>query len=209
MDIMVAMGQIQEPAIGLEAAGVVTRVGSEASKFKVGDRLMTWSLGCFSNYVRNDESMYQHIPTTMSYATAASLPMIYCTAYQSIVEEARLEKGEKILIHAAAGGVGQASIMIAQHIGAEIFATVGSQEKKDHIMKTFGIPADHIFNSRDLSFVQGIRRATNDGGVDVILNSLAGEALRESWSCLAWFGRFIELGKKDISTFIPRVQIPY
>jgi acyl transferase domain-containing protein/NADPH:quinone reductase-like Zn-dependent oxidoreductase len=201
MDVMVAMDQIQEPAIGLECSGVITRVGSDVTKFKKGDRAMTWLLDGFSNYARNDQSMFQPIPANMDFETAASLPMIYSTAYQSLVEEARLTKEDKILIHAAAGGVGQAAIMIAQHIGAEIFATVGSQEKKRHIMKLYGILEDHIFNSRDLDFVNGIQRMTAGKGVDVILNSLAGEALRKSWHCLAWFGRFIELGKKDISKF--------
>lgn len=201
MDIMVAMDQIQEPAIGLECAGIVTRTGSAVTRFRQGDRVMTWLLGGLSNYARNDESMFQKVPDHMTLEIAASLPMIYCTAWQSLIEEARLQPEDKVLIHAAAGGVGQASIMIAQHVGAEIFVTVGSQEKKDHVQKLYGIPDDHIFNSRDLSFVDGIRRMTKGQGVDVILNSLAGEALRESWNCLAWFGRFIELGKKDISKF--------
>lgn len=105
MDIMVAMDQIQEPAVGLECSGIVTRTGSGVTKFKAGDRVMTWLLGSFSNYVRNAESMIQPIPAGMSFEIAASLPMIFCTAYASIVEEARLEKGESVLIHAAAGGL--------------------------------------------------------------------------------------------------------
>lgn len=203
MDIMVAMDQIQEPAVGLECSGIVTRIGSSVSKFKPGDRVMTWLLGAFSNYARNSESMFQFVPEGMSFETAASLPMIYCTAYQALVEAARIERDDKILIHAAAGGVGQAAIMVAQHVGAEIYATVGSQAKKQHIMEKYGIAEDHIFNSRDLSFAEGIKRMTNGKGVDVVLNSLAGEALRQSWLSLAWFGRFVELGKKDISKFFP------
>jgi acyl transferase domain-containing protein/NADPH:quinone reductase-like Zn-dependent oxidoreductase len=201
MDIMVAMDQIQEPAVGLECSGIVSRVGSSVTKFKPGDRVMTWLLGGFSTFARNSESMFQPIPADMSFETAASLPMIYCTAYQALVETARLQSGEKVLIHAAAGGVGQAAVMIAKHIGAEIFATVGSQAKKDILIKTYAIPEDHIFSSRDLSFADGIMRSTDGKGVDVVLNSLAGEGLRKSWLCLAWFGRFVELGKKDISKF--------
>lgn len=201
MDVMVAMDQIQEPAIGVECAGVVSRVGSEARKYKVGDRLICWRLGAFSNFVRNHEMMFQPIPDGMSFETAASIPAVYCSAYSALIEEARLSSEDTILIHAAAGGVGQAAIQIAQHIGATVYATVGSQAKKDHIVNTYGVPEDHIFNSRDLSFAAGIKRMTNGKGVDVVLNSLAGEALRESWNCLAWFGRFVELGKKDISKF--------
>jgi NADPH:quinone reductase-like Zn-dependent oxidoreductase len=207
MDVMVAMDQIQEPAVGLECSGIVSRVGSAVSKFKSGDRVMTWMLGAFSNFARNPESMFQFIPEEMTFEIAASLPMIYCTAYQALVEAARLQNDDKILIHAAAGGVGQAAIMIAQHIGAEIFITVGSQAKKKHIMETYQIPEDHIFNSRDTSFAKGIKRMTQGKGVDVVLNSLAGEALRQSWLCLAWFGRFVELGKKDISKFTFYISI--
>lgn len=199
MDIMVAMDQIQEPAVGLECSGVVTRVGPAVTKFKPGDRVMTWLLGAFSTYARSAESMVQPIPIGMTFETAASIPMIYCTAYQALVEAARLQKGEKVLIHAAAGGVGQAAVMIAQHVGAEVFVTVGSQAKKKHLMEHYDIAEDHIFNSRDLSFAEGVMRMTGGRGVDVVLNSLAGEALRRSWLCLAWFGRFVELGKKDIT----------
>jgi NADPH:quinone reductase-like Zn-dependent oxidoreductase len=159
-NFMVAMDQIQQPATGIERSGGVTRVGSNVSKFKKGDRVMTWFLGGFSNYARNDQSMFQPITDNMDFETAASLPMIYCTTYRSLVEEARIKKEDKVLIHAAAISVGQAAIMIAQHNGAEIFATVGSQEKKEHVMKLCGIPEDHIFNCRDLGFVDGIRGLT-------------------------------------------------
>ena len=90
------------------------------------------------------------------------------------------------------------AIQIAKYIGAEVFATVGSSEKRHLIMDTYKIPDDHIFNSRDLTFAKGIMRSTNGQGVDVVLNSLAGEALRQTWECIAMFGRFIEIGKKDI-----------
>ncbi|OXV11891.1 hypothetical protein Egran_00348 [Elaphomyces granulatus] len=199
MDIMVAMDQVQEPSVGVECSGVVTRIGSEVKRFKPGDGVMTWRLGAFSNFIRNAESMFQPIPCDMTYETAASIPIVYVTAYQALIEAARLKAGEKILIHAGAGGVGQAAVMIAKHIGAEIFVTVGSQAKKAHLIENYGIPEDHIFNSRDLTFADGVKRMTDGKGVDVVLNSLAGEALRLSWMCLAWFGRFIELGKKDIT----------
>ena len=88
--------------------------------------------------------------------------------------------------------------MLAKHIGAEIFVTAGSAEKRHLLMEEYGIPADHIFNSRDVAFAQGIMRMTNGKGVDVVLNSLAGEALRKTWECTSSYGRFIEVGKKDI-----------
>ena len=88
-------------------------------------------------------------------------------------------------------------IQIAQHIGAEIFVTVSTTDKCD-LMKEYGIEDDHIFNSRDLSFTKGINRMTNGRGVDVIINTLTGEALRQTWACISPFGRFVELGKKDV-----------
>lgn len=95
-------------------------------------------------------------------------------------------------------GVGQAAIILAQHIGAEIFATVSTDAKKALLMDKYSIAEDHIFNSRDMQFAPGVMRMTDDRGVDVVLNSLAGESLRQSWQCIAKFGRFIEMGQKDI-----------
>ena len=95
-------------------------------------------------------------------------------------------------------GLGQAALQLAKNIGAEIFVTVGSTEKRRLLIDEYDIPEDHIFNSRDTTFAKGILRITNGRGVDVVLNSLAGEALRKTWECIAMFGRFIEVGKKDI-----------
>jgi len=134
----------------------------------------------------------------MTFETAASLPTQYVAAYVSLYDTARLQGGETVLIHSATGGVGQAAVMMSQRVGAEVFVTVGSEEKKDFVMEQFGIPEDHIFSSRDASFGEGIMAATGGKGVDVVLNSLAGELLQESFNCLAPFGRFVEIGKKDL-----------
>ncbi|KAF1974305.1 polyketide synthase PksD [Bimuria novae-zelandiae CBS 107.79] len=112
---------------------------------------------------------------------------------------ARLQKGEKVLIHSASGGTGQVALQIAQMVGAEVFATVGYDSKKQLLMDEYNIPADHIFYSRDTSFAQGIMRATDGYGVDVVLNSLVGESLKASWECIAPYGRMIEIGKADIN----------
>ena len=101
------------------------------------------------------------------------------------------------LIHSAAGGIGQACIKLALLIGAKVFVTVGTPAKVDFLMKTYALPRSHILNSRDLSFAPKIMALTEGKGVDVVINSLAGEALRETWNCIAMFGRFVELGKKD------------
>ncbi|KAL9110360.1 MAG: hypothetical protein Q9227_005091 [Pyrenula ochraceoflavens] len=198
MDVMVAMGQIEEKAIGLDCAGIVSRVGPQVKNLKVGDRVMTWAIGAFRTYLRSPECMCVSVPQELDLITAASLPLVYSTAYYSMFDLARLKKGETVLIHGAAGGVGQAAIVLAQHLGAKIFATVSSAAKKQLLIEHFGIDENCIFNSRDESFVSGVMRMTDNKGVDVVLNSLAGEALRRSWHCIAWFGRFVEMGKKDI-----------
>ncbi|KAJ6030992.1 polyketide synthase [Penicillium herquei] len=196
-DAMVAMGKFPG-TFGAECSGRVTRIGQKVTKFKPGDRVWTALMGSFKSSVRSHESLFQHIPETMSYESAASLPIVYMTVYYSLFEVARMRRGERILIHAAAGGVGQAAIILARTLDAEIFATVGSEQKKKVIMDLYGIPEDHIFNSRDLTFAKGIKRMTGNRGVDIVLNSLAGEALRLSFQSLAMYGRFIELGKTDI-----------
>ncbi|GAB1319702.1 hypothetical protein MFIFM68171_09912 [Madurella fahalii] len=197
-DIMVCMGQLVDNFLGCECSGVVAEVGSAVTHFKVGDRVCTWTLGAYCNTVQNPAKLVQRIPDNMGFCEAASLPIVYCTAYYGLVDQARIQRGETVLIHAAAGGVGQAAIMLCKHYGAEIFVTVGTKEKKQHIMDTYGIPEDHIFTSRNATFADGIRRLTNGKGVDVVLNCLSGELLKASWSIIAPFGRFIELGKKDI-----------
>ena len=135
----------------------------------------------------------------MSFEEAASFPTIATTAYYSLVEVARIEKGETILVHAGAGGTGQFCIQLAQLAGAEVYATTSSHAKKEFLMSRYGIPADHIFYSRNTSFAEAIRQATNGRGVDIIVNSLAGDSLIASWELMAPHGRFLELGRADIN----------
>ncbi|WPH00651.1 iterative type I polyketide synthase [Acrodontium crateriforme] len=200
-DLMIAMGEHMAYSMGCEAAGVISRVGTKVTDVKIGDRVVYIcgldNIGCFHTFGRVDQSTVVKIPEALSYEVAAGLPVVYATVIYGLREAGRLLKGEKILIHAAAGGVGQAAIHYAKHIGAEIFATVSTIEKRDLLVQTFGIPKDHIFSSRDVSFVKGIMRATDGKGVDVVLNSLSGEALRRTWDLIAPFGRFVEIGKKD------------
>ena len=124
------------------------------------------SLGAYSTFARCPATSAAVIPDNLSMEIAASLPVVWCTAYYGMFDLARLEAGESILIHAAAGGVGQAAIQLAQVVGAEIFATVGSHEKKQQIMEKYGIPEDHIFYSRSAAFGPAIREATGGKGVD-------------------------------------------
>ncbi|PYH31947.1 type I polyketide synthase [Aspergillus neoniger CBS 115656] len=187
-DVVIAMGQVASPYL------------AHVSSLKPGDRVCAMSHGAYSTYARCPASSAALIPDSMDFEMAASVPITYSTAYYGLVELAKMEAGESILIHAAAGGVGQAAIQLAQLMGAEIYATVGSEEKKQMLIDRYCIPASRIFYSRNTEFGPCIREATNGDGVDVILNSLAGEFLRETWDCLAPFGRFIEIGKRDITS---------
>ncbi|SMR52109.1 unnamed protein product [Zymoseptoria tritici ST99CH_1E4] len=198
-DIVVSMGQVSQPYIGVECSGVVASIGKNVTNVQVGQRVMAMTTGAYSTYARCLATSAFPIADSVSFEEAATIPVIFATAYYALFDCARLEEGETILIHAAAGGVGQAAIMLAKTIGAKILATVGSADKKQFLMEQYSIPEENIFYSRDASFGPMVRHATGQAGVNVVLNSLAGELLRESWDCLAPFGRFIEIGKADIT----------
>ncbi|KAK4163340.1 putative polyketide synthase [Cladorrhinum sp. PSN259] len=199
-DVMVAMGQLKSWVMGYDCAGVITRVGPAAASqgYKTGDRVSVLLRGHYASRVRIHWTSAVQIPDSMSFETAASLPTQYVAAYVSLYDNAKLQKNETVLIHSGTGGVGQAAIMLAKRLGAEVFVTVGSEEKRNFVKQHYGIPDDHIFSSRDTSFAQGIMEMTDGKGVDVVLNSLAGALLQESFKCLAHFGRFVELGKRDL-----------
>ena len=198
-DVFIALGQMNNQQMTGECGGVVTRVGSDMrSRYNIGDRVCGWRATAYASYPRLKGTNVHHIPEDMSFETAASLPVVYLTAYYSLVEVARIGKGDKVLIHAASGGVGQAAIQIAQSFEAEIFATVGSASKRQLIMNRYSLPESHIFSSKCNTFKQGIMRLTGGHGVDIILNSLSGDHLQDSWDCIATFGTFVEIGKTDI-----------
>ena len=197
-DLMVATGQLPDPnGYGVECAGIVTKLGRSTHHLKAGDRVCAIAPSSFANRVRASQNLVSIIPDTMTFETAASIPSVFTASYYCLHLAAHLKKNETVLIHSAAGGIGQACIKLAQLVGAEIFVTAGSPAKVDFLESTFGLPRSHIMNSRNLDFKHQIMILTKGKGIDVIINSLAGEALRESWRCLAMFGRFIELGKKD------------
>lgn len=201
LDLMIALGQTpnNKTGFGSEVVGVIEEIGPSVDpKFKVGDTVVAIAEETFSTHVRIVDQALQHLPEGMSEVDAVGCVIAYITAYCSLLDLAKLSKGESVLIHAAAGGVGQAAIQLAQHVGAKIFATVGTVEKKALLMQRYGIEESHIFNSRDLTFAKGIMRQTKGEGIDVVLNSMHGEGLLESWNCLADFGRFVEIGKRDV-----------
>ena len=207
-DVVVAMGQIPSNILGLECSGIITRVGREVQNLKVGDRVYGLASGCYGTRVRTHAMSVTKMKGDMSFASAAALPVVFCTAYYGLVTLANLQSGESILIHSGAGGVGQAAIQIAKMIKAEIFVTVGNIEKKKLLADLYDIPEDHTFSSRTEEFAKKIK-TIKPGGVDVILNSLSGAALRISWNCIAPLGRFIEIGKRDILAFENLSMTPF
>ncbi|XXH05413.1 hypothetical protein Hte_011839 [Hypoxylon texense] len=196
-DVLCALGRLEDNELGVDCAGVVTRVGP-GSNVKPGDRVAMISIDCMRTHPRALDHAVLKIPDDLSFEAAASILVPGMTAYYSIIELARVRKGEKVLIHSAAGSTGQMAIWMAKMKEAEVFATVGSEEKRKFLKETFGIPDDHIFNSRNTSFAQGVLRVTNGYGVDVVLNSISGDGLRATWECMAPFGRFVEIGVVDI-----------
>lgn len=196
-DCLIALGRVPGTTLGNECSGIVTRVGGDCDLCP-GDRVMMFTDEAFKNFPRAKLNHVWKVPTDMSFVEAAGIPAQFGTAWQAIQNIARIKEGESILIHAGAGGTGQAAIQVSQFLGAEVFATVGSEAKKKILMHEYGIQEDHIFYSRDTLFAKGVKRMTKERGVDVVLNSLAGDSLVASWECIAPYGRFIEIGKKDI-----------
>ena len=202
-DVMYALGMLSDeavengfagPSLGLEFAGIVRTVGSGIIGFAPGDHVVGFGPSSFSNRVVTRTNAIAHIPPGLSFESAATIPSAFFTAYYALRHLARLGKGEKVLIHGAAGGVGIAAIQVAKWCGAEIFATAGSDEKRD-FLRLLGI--EQVFDSRSLAFADEILLVTGGTGVDVVLNSLAGEAINRNLRVLKPFGRFLELGKRD------------
>jgi NADPH:quinone reductase-like Zn-dependent oxidoreductase len=201
-DISLALGLYPMPAdgilprIGCDAAGRVVAVGSEITNFKVGDEVFfTSSVGTFARYARALEGRTFKKPPNCTFAEASGMGLPFTTVFYSLLVPGRLRRGERILIHCAAGGVGLSAIQCARSIGAEIFATSGTHEKREYL-RSIGIK--HVMDSRSLAFAEEIMAITHGEGVDVVLNSLPGEAIEAGIGVLRDGGRFLELGKRDL-----------
>jgi NADPH:quinone reductase-like Zn-dependent oxidoreductase/thioesterase domain-containing protein/acyl carrier protein len=181
--------------LGIECSGVVTAVGSGVERFQVGDAVMGVAPYSFASHARTAEYALVPKPQGWSDEEAAGVPITFLTAHYSLCTLARLQAGERVLIHAGAGGVGLAAIQIAQHVGAEVFATAGSESKRA-FLRSLGVK--HVMDSRSTDFAEEIRQLTGREGVDVVLNSLPGEAIPKSLGLLRAYGRFLEIGKIDI-----------
>ena len=208
-DVLNALGMLQEYTeqmgiasaadlpFGGECAGIVTAIGKNVSHLKVGDAVIAaQTIGSLSSHVIVPSAFVVLKPRSLSFEEAVTIPTSFLTAYYGLVYQANLQKGDRVLIHAAAGGVGQAAVQLAQHIGAEIFATA-SPGKWD-FLKSQGV--SHVMNSRSLDFAEEVTHLTKGEGVDVVFNSLNGEYIPKSLEVLNHQGRFIEIGKLGIWT---------
>ncbi|KAF4629252.1 hypothetical protein G7Y89_g8896 [Cudoniella acicularis] len=193
----VTVGRVNQNTIGVECAGIVTRIGCQ-TPFKKGDHVIAGAHDTFRTFARVPAECAIAVPKDLPFIEAAALPINFITTWHALHEVARIQPGESILIHSGAGGTGQAAIQIAKYKGAEVYTTVGSKEKMDFLMASYRIPRDHIFYSRGTSFAEGVKRATKGRGVDVVLNTLVGEGLVASWELVAPYGRFVEISIKDI-----------
>ncbi|MYZ40503.1 MULTISPECIES: zinc-binding dehydrogenase, partial [unclassified Streptomyces] len=182
--------------MGREASGVVVEVGPEVTGLRPGDRVTGLVSGGFGSLVVGDARLLTALPDEWSWETAASVPLVFLTAYHALVELAGLTHGEKVLIHAGAGGVGMAAIQIARHLGAEVFAT--ASEGKWDVLRLLGVADDHIASSRTTDFEAAFADITDGDGIDVVLNALAGEFVDASMRLLNTGGRFLEMGKTDV-----------
>ncbi|HEX8113348.1 MAG TPA: SDR family oxidoreductase, partial [Kofleriaceae bacterium] len=182
--------------LGGECSGIVTRIGERVTDVKPGDAVIAALVpDAFSSFVRVPSRFVVAKPAHIGFEDAATLPITFMTAYWATHHKAHLERGERILIHAAAGGVGLAAVQLARAVGAEIFATAGSEGKRAYLR---GLGIEHVMHSRSLRFADEIRARTGGEGVDVVLNCLTGDALIQSLGVLRAHGRFLEIGKRDI-----------
>lgn len=199
-DVMKALGiypgnPVDLKWFGDDFSGTVVSVGSNVKDLKPGDNVVGMAPYCFRSYVTVHRNMVFRKPDTMSHVEAATLPTVFLTTHYAINELARMRKGESILIHAGTGGVGQAAIQIAQHLGITVFSTAGTPEKRQ-LLRDMGV--DYVLDSRTLEFADEIMRITDGEGVDAVLNSLAGDFIPKNFSVLKTFGRYMEIGKVDV-----------
>jgi phthiocerol/phenolphthiocerol synthesis type-I polyketide synthase C len=204
-DVMFALGVLPDEvmeggfagaSLGMEAAGIVTEVGTSVTDIAAGDRVLCFAPACLASHAITKRFAMTKLPDDVDFTSGATMTAAFFTVCYALGHLARLSVGERVLIHGAAGGVGIAALQYARSIGAEIFATAGSDEKRD-VVALLGVRPDHIFDSRSSLFADQIMSLTNGEGIDVVLNSIAGEAVTRSLSLLRPFGRFLELGKVD------------
>ena len=204
-DVLKASGVFPEAPFGMECAGLIERIGPGVAGFRRGDEVVAIGPESFRSYVIREAHLVAHKPKFLSMPEATTLPAAFMTAWHSLHQIGKLRRGQKVLIHAATGGVGLAAVQVARLAGAEIFATAGSKEKRV-FLESMGIR--HVFDSRSLGFAEEVMRRTRGEGVDVLLNSLTGEFIPAGFSVLAAGGRFLEIGKREIYSSAQLAALP-
>jgi acyl transferase domain-containing protein len=196
-DVLNALGMYPGAAgpLGSECAGTIVAVGDDTEGFAVGDEVIALAPSCFGTFVTTSTLGVVHRPPALDVHDAAGMPVVFMTAEYGLNRLAKMTAGDRVLVHAAAGGVGLAAVQLAQRAGAEVFATAGSPEKRA-FLESLGVR--HVMDSRSLSFADDIRTRTTGEGVDIVLNSLAGEFIPASLSVLRRGGRFLEIGKRGV-----------
>ncbi|WP_026311434.1 type I polyketide synthase [Parafrankia elaeagni] len=197
-DVLICLGALPRTPIGFECAGVVTAVGADVTDRRPGDAVLAVNLvdgGAFGSFLTLDAGLTMPVPAGLDPATAAGIPTGFLTAWYALRDVARLRAGERVLIHSGTGGTGLAAIAVARLLGAEVLATAGTPEKRAYLR---GMGITQVMDSRSVDFSAQTLAATGGQGVDVVLNSLSGPAIRAGMECLRPFGRFVELGLRDI-----------
>lgn len=203
-DVMLSMGLLPdegvtdgsaEVSLGLECAGRIVAVGDGVTRFSIGDEVIACGSGTLASHVTLGAGYVMHKPAQLDFEEATTIPVAFLTAYYALHHLGRMQKGERVLIHAATGGVGLAAVQLAQRAGVEIFATAGTPAKRE-LLRALGV--ETVMDSRSLAFAEETLAATGGEGVDLVLNSLAGEAISKSLGVLRPGGRFLEIGKRDI-----------
>ncbi|MET0792004.1 MAG: SDR family NAD(P)-dependent oxidoreductase, partial [Polyangiaceae bacterium] len=196
-DVLNALGMYPgDPGpLGNECAGVISAIGPGVETLAVGDEVVSMIDQSFASYVLAPAILTVKKPANLTFAEAATIPVTFLTAEYALFHQSRMKKGDRVLIHAATGGVGMAAMQLARRVGAEIFATAGSPAKR---ALALALGADHLSDSRSLSFVEDFKHATGGEGVDIVLNSLAGDFIPASLGLLRAGGRFVEIGKTGI-----------
>lgn len=202
-DIMAVTGLLPseaepEPAwenLGLEFGAVVVGVGDGVTSFKLGDRVMGLGKRCLQRFITVEAGALTVLPDSVSLAQAATIPSAFATAHYALNHVGRMQAGDKVFIHVATGGVGTAAVQLAQAAGAELFATAGNPEKRRRL-RELGVP--HVMDSRSLKFADDVMKITKGEGVDILLNSLPGDYIAKGLEIMAPYGRFLEIGKRDV-----------
>ena len=203
-DVMLAMGMLPDHALdasyggrtlGREFSGRVVRVGEGVTNVAIGDDVLGLGGGAFGSFIITFAGAVVRRPASLTAEEAAAIPLVFVTAHYALNTLGHMTAGERVLIHSASGGVGLAAIQLAQRAGAEIFATAGTEEKRA-LVRSLGVT--HVMDSRSLAFAEEIMRMTGGEGVDLVLNTLPGEAIEKGLSVLRANGRFLEIGRRDI-----------